>query len=59
MMVPGNQLGENILHTWMSRKRIKQQEKSNYEKASKVIKFLNLDQVENERAGSLSGGQKK
>ena len=28
MMVPGNQLGENILHTWMSRKRIKQQEKS-------------------------------
>ena len=59
MMVPGNQLGENILHTWMSRKRIKQQEKSNYEKASQVIKFLNLDQVENERAGSLSGGQKK
>ena len=59
MMVPGNQLGENIFHTWVSRKKIKQQEKSNYEKASKVIKFLNLDQVENERAGSLSGGQKK
>ena len=59
MMVPSNQLGENILHTWVSRKKIKQQEKSNYEKASKVIKFLNLDQVENERAGSLSGGQKK
>ncbi len=59
MMVPSNQLGENILHTWVSRNKIKQQEKSNYEKASKVIKFLNLDQVENERAGSLSGGQKK
>ena len=59
MMVPGNQIGENILHTWMSQKKIKQQEKTNYEKASEVMNFLNLDHVENERAGSLSGGQKK
>tara|TARA_B100000900_G_scaffold108057_1_gene89955 strand:- start:2741 stop:3493 length:753 start_codon:yes stop_codon:yes gene_type:complete len=59
MMVPGNQIGENILHTWISRKKIKQQEKTNYEKASEVMKFLNLDHIENDRAGSLSGGQKK
>jgi branched-chain amino acid transport system ATP-binding protein len=59
MMVPGNQIGENILNTWMSRRKIKQQEKTNYEKASEVMKFLNLDHIENDRAGSLSGGQKK
>jgi branched-chain amino acid transport system ATP-binding protein len=59
MMVPVNQIGENILHTWMSRRKIKQQEKTNYEKASEVMKFLNLDHIENDRAGSLSGGQKK
>ena len=59
MMVPGDQIGENILNTWMSRRKIKQQEKTNYEKASEVMKFLNLDHIENDRAGSLSGGQKK
>lgn len=59
MMVPGNQIGENILHTWLSQKKIKQEEKSNHEKASKVMKFLNLDHLESDRAGSLSGGQKK
>jgi len=59
MMVPGNQIGENILHTWISRRQIKRQEQLNYEKASKVMKFLNLDHIENDRAGSLSGGQKK
>ena len=59
MMVPENQIGENIFHTWISRKKIKQQEKTNYEKASEVMKFLNLDHIENDRAGSLSGGQKK
>ena len=59
MMVPGSQIGESILHTWISRSRIKIQEKENHIKATKVMKFLNLDHLESEKAGSLSGGQKK
>ena len=30
MMVPDGQIGENILHTWISRKKIKIQEKENF-----------------------------
>ena len=59
MMVPGGQIGESILNTWISRKKIKVQEKENHTKATKVMKFLNLDHLESEKAGSLSGGQKK
>ena len=59
MMVPDGQIGESILHTWISRNRIQIQEKENHIKATKVMKFLNLDHLESEKAGSLSGGQKK
>jgi len=59
MMVPDGQIGESILHTWISRNKIKIQEKENHTKATKVMKFLNLDHLESEKAGSLSGGQKK
>ena len=59
MMVPDGQIGESILHTWISRNKIKTQEKENHTKATKVMKFLNLDHLESEKAGSLSGGQKK
>ena len=48
MMVPGSQIGESILHTWISRNRIKIQEKENHTKATKVMKFLNLDHLESE-----------
>lgn len=59
MMVPGNQLGENIINSWLRRGQIKKQENKLQKKAEEVIKFLNILPLKNEKAGRLSGGQKK
>ena len=59
MMVPSHQTGENIVNTWLFSTKIKHEEKINYERASEVMDFLGLDHLENEKAGILSGGQKK
>ena len=59
MMVPSHQTGENIVNTWLFAKKIKHEEKINYERASEVMDFLGLDHLQNEKAGILSGGQKK
>ena len=59
MMVPDNQMGETIFHTWVSRKKIRIEEEENSKKATEVMGFLSLDHLANEKAGSLSGGQKK
>ena len=59
MMVPENQLGENLMHAWFSNKLVKKQEEEIRAKAVDVIKFLNLDHLTQELAGNLSGGQKK
>ncbi|MCK5162693.1 MAG: ABC transporter ATP-binding protein, partial [Desulfobacula sp.] len=59
MMVPGNQLGENIINAWVRRRQIQKQEKKLQKKAEEVIKFLNILHLKNEKAGRLSGGQKK
>ena len=59
MMVPGNQLGENIINAWVRRRQIQKQEKELQKKAEEVIKFLNILHLKNEKAGRLSGGQKK
>ncbi|MEX0347747.1 MAG: ABC transporter ATP-binding protein [Rhizobiaceae bacterium] len=59
MMVPGDQLGESILNTWIRRGAIQEQEKQVRQRAEEVIEFLKIGHVANERAGNLSGGQKK
>ena len=59
MMVPDNQTGETIFHSWVSRKKIRIEEAENSNKATEVMEFLSLDHLANEKAGSLSGGQKK
>ncbi len=59
MMVPGNQLGESILNSWIKSKEIKMEETINLKKAREVIKFLSLEKLAYEYAGNLSGGQKK
>ena len=40
-------------------KKVKEEEEVNRSKAYEVIEFLNLKHLANERAGNLSGGQKK
>ena len=59
MMVPNFQLGESLINTWANRKNIAKQEKQIFEKASEIIDFLKLNELANEPAGNLSGGQKK
>ena len=59
MMVPGNQTGETLLNAFIKPKLIKEEEEQIRLKAYEVAEFLNLKHLANERAGNLSGGQKK
>ena len=59
MMVPANQLGENLMNTWLKRKQIHEEEKALQAKAEEVVDFLSISHLKNESAGNLSGGQKK
>lgn len=59
MMVPGQQSGETLWNAWFGRGRIATEEASLLKKADEVLKFLTIDHLKNERAGNLSGGQKK
>ncbi|MCV6598423.1 MAG: ABC transporter ATP-binding protein [Mangrovicoccus sp.] len=59
MMVPGQQLGESLWNTWTARRRIRAQEKELLRKADEVLEFLTISHLRDEKAGNLSGGQKK
>jgi len=59
MIMPAGQIGEKFWNTWFKLKGIKQQEAENKDKALEVLEFVELIDLKNEYAGSLSGGQKK
>ncbi|MCQ4634675.1 ABC transporter ATP-binding protein [Shinella sp. CPCC 100929] len=59
MMVPGGQSGETLWNTWFHRSRIAREEEELRARAEDVLDFLTLTHVRDERAGNLSGGQKK
>ena len=59
MMVPGGQSGETIWNAWIARGRIAEDERALMKKADEVLEFLTIDHLKDERAGNLSGGQKK
>ena len=59
MMVPANQSGENLLTALIKPQLVKKEEEELKNKAYEVVDFLNLKHLANERAGNLSGGQKK
>jgi len=59
MMVPGQQSGETIWNTWVNRRRIAEEERALSKKADEVLEFLTIDHLRDEKAGNLSGGQKK
>jgi len=59
MMVPGTQKGETLWNTWFRRGQIAREEQALADKADEVLKFLTIDHLADERAGNLSGGQKK
>jgi len=59
MVVPGHQPGEDLRHSWFNFGRVKEVEAKNRERALEVIEFLQINQLKDELAGNLSGGQKK
>lgn len=59
MMVPPAQAGERLIDAWFSPRKVRDQERKLRDKADEVIDFLAISHVADERAGNLSGGQKK
>ncbi|WP_224823695.1 ABC transporter ATP-binding protein [Cognatishimia sp. MH4019] len=59
MMVPAGQTGETLWNTWFGRRRIADEERALLAKADEVLEFLTIDHLKDEKAGNLSGGQKK
>ncbi|OWJ80406.1 ABC transporter ATP-binding protein [Haematobacter genomosp. 1] len=58
-MVPANQQGETLWNTWFARGRIAEEERALARKADEVLDFLTISHLAEEKAGNLSGGQKK
>jgi branched-chain amino acid transport system ATP-binding protein len=59
MIVPGNQTGETIWNVWLQRKKITEEDYKIKLKALEVLDFLTISHLAEEKAGNLSGGQKK
>ncbi len=59
MMVPAAQSGETLWNAWFGRRRIAEEERALAAKADEVLDFLTVSHLADERAGNLSGGQKK
>ena len=59
MMVPGHQSGETLWNAWFGRGRIAQEEAALLKQADDVLDFLTISHLRDEKAGNLSGGQKK
>jgi branched-chain amino acid transport system ATP-binding protein len=59
MSVHHPQIGEKIWNTWFRRKKVKDEEWAINANAIEVLEFVELIDLKDEYAGSLSGGQKK
>lgn len=59
MLVPPDQLGENLLAAWFCGQKIMQQETIGRQRAETVLEQLNLSHLCHELAHTISGGQKK
>jgi branched-chain amino acid transport system ATP-binding protein len=59
MIMPASQVGEKIWNTWIRPATVRHQERQIVKKALDVLEFVELFDLKDEYAGSLSGGQKK
>jgi branched-chain amino acid transport system ATP-binding protein len=59
MMVPAGQSGEVLWNALFHRARIREEDAALARKADDVLDFLTISHLADERAGNLSGGQKK
>ncbi|PYE86119.1 ABC transporter ATP-binding protein [Pseudoroseicyclus aestuarii] len=59
MMVPPAQSGETLWNAWFGRRAIRDEEAKLLARADEVLDFLTISHLRDEKAGNLSGGQKK
>ncbi|WP_417680291.1 ABC transporter ATP-binding protein [Roseibium sp.] len=59
MMVPPHQVGEGLFANWFRWGQVRKNEEEVETKAYETLEFLELTHVAHQRAGNLSGGQKK
>lgn len=59
MMVPPAQLGETLWNTWFNRGAVSAEEARIKAKADDVLDFLTISHLADQKAGQISGGQKK
>lgn len=59
MLVPPQQSGESLFAAWLAWGRVRREEREIRVRAESVLDFLQLRHLRDERAGKLSGGQKK
>ena len=59
MVVPAGQAGENLFKAWFRWGRVRREDRRVLERVDEVLDFLEIGHVADERAGNLSGGQKK
>jgi len=59
MLAPQAQSGENLANAWLRRGAVAREEADLYDRATEMLELLEIDHVADERAGNLSGGQRK
>lgn len=59
MLAPDGQSGERVWAPLLAAPRVRREEEALEKKAEEMLRFFELTRVENDYAGSLSGGQKK
>ncbi len=59
MMVPPRQSGEDLISAWFRRGQVAREEAEIRKKADEVLEFLTISHIADEKAGNISGGQKK
>ncbi len=59
MVVPPNQAGEKLINAWFRRGLVARQEAEIRHHADSVLDFLTIAHLAEEKAGNVSGGQKK
>jgi branched-chain amino acid transport system ATP-binding protein len=59
MMVPAGQKGETLWNTWFNRRAVEEEEARLRAKADEVLEFLTISHLAEQKAGQISGGQKK
>jgi branched-chain amino acid transport system ATP-binding protein len=59
MLMPPDQSGEHVWNPWLFGGRVSREEEQHFERAMEVLNFVDLVDLRDEYASSLSGGQKK